>query len=176
MKNLIFILFTFLLVSCGGPESTTEVKSETTERAIGFNSMLPDLKFHLGTEAAVDVVKELDKHWAAKEYDAMRSFFTDTTEFYLEDGQVLESTDEFIEMISEDDEEDVSWTFDYAFSVDLDPTRGGEHVQAGFTVKVPKEDGTTVENYYHESYYVVDGKIVSYRQYSIEPDDKEESE
>ncbi len=27
----------------------------------------------------------------------------------------------------------LSWSYDYAFSVDLDPSTGGEHVQAGFS-------------------------------------------
>ena len=60
---------------------------------------------------------------------------------------------------------DVSWTFDYVFSVDIDPTRGGEHVEAGFTGTAVK-DGLTTRKSHHESYYVVEGKIVMWNQYT----------
>jgi hypothetical protein len=58
-------------------------------------------------------------------------------------------------------------TFDYACSVDPDPTRGGEHVQAGFTGTAVK-DGVETKKYYHESYYIIEGKIVMWRQYTID--------
>ena len=62
---------------------------------------------------------------------------------------------------------ETSWTFDYVYSVDLDPTRGGEHVQAGFTV-TSVEDGVTEKKSYHEWYYIIEGKIVMWRQYSLD--------
>ncbi len=42
---------------------------------------------------------------------------------------------------------------------------GGEHVQAGFTVSSPKEDGTVEKYLVHESYYIIDQKIVTLSQY-----------
>ncbi|MCF8378672.1 MAG: hypothetical protein K9H49_03785 [Bacteroidales bacterium] len=164
MKNLLFIAAVGLLVSCNSPET----ESVAVDRSIGFNTQLPELKWQLGTEDAVQLVKDLDKLWAAENYEAMRPFLSDTAECYFEDGRVAKSGDEFIKILSEDDEgEDVSWTFDYAFSVDLDPSRGGEHVQAGFTGTEVKE-GLTTKKRYHESYYIVDGKIVMWSQYSMD--------
>lgn len=181
MKNLLFLAVLALLVSCNTTQTETsgtessEMETAPDERAIGFNTMLPDLKFHLGTEEAVQVVKDLDEKWAAFDYEGMKSFFVDTAEFYFPDGRIAKSPDEFVEMLKEEneDEEDISWTFDYAFSVDLDPTRGGEHVQAGFTGTSTK-DGKEEKKYYHESYYVIDGKIVSWRQYTIDANEDEE--
>ncbi len=106
--------------------------------------------------------------WAAENYDEMGNFFADTATFFFEDGKKAESPNEFIAILKEEsDGADISWTFDYAFSVDLDPTRGGEHVQAGFTGTGETEEGES-KKHYHESYYVVDGKIVSWRQYSMD--------
>ena len=62
----------------------------------------------------------------------------------------------------------VSWSYNYAYSVDLDPEIGGEHVQAGFSITYPAtEDSEERVDYQHESYYVVDGKIITLNQYSI---------
>ena len=66
----------------------------------------------------------------------------------------------------EDMDSDGSWTFDYAYSVDLDPSRGGEHVQAGFTGTIVK-DGVESKKSYHESYYIIEGKIVFWTQRSM---------
>ena len=166
MKQLLLFAAIALLVSCN--PKMNETTSDHQERSIGFNTMLPELKWHLGTDEAIQIVKDLDKAWAAQDYDAMRTFFADTAVCYFPDGKIAESADEFIEILkAEDDGSDVSWTFDYAFSVDLDPTRGGEHVQAGFTGTSVKDDVET-KKYYHESYYVVDGKIVGWRQYTID--------
>ena len=163
MKNVLMFAAIALLVSCNSPETA----STPEDRSIGFNTELPELKWHLGTEDAVQLVKDLDKLWAAENYEAMRPFLSDTAVCYFEDGRIANSGDEFIELLSaDDDDSDVSWTFDYAFSVDLDPTRGGEHVQAGFTGTEIKE-GVTTKKRYHESYYIVDGKIVMWSQYSM---------
>lgn len=166
MKNLLFLGLTVLVISCTPKESDSS--SYVQERTIGFNTLLPELKWHLGTDEAIQVVKDLDVAWAAKDYDAMRNFFADTAVCYFPDGKIAKSGDEFIETIkSEDDGSEVSWTFDYAYSVDLDPLRGGEHVQAGFTGTSVK-DGVETKKYYHEWYYVVEGKIVTWRQYTID--------
>jgi ketosteroid isomerase-like protein len=175
MRNLLLFASLAFLLSCGtgGSEQTMHedhsMEAETP-KAIGFNTVLPDLKFHLGTEEAIQVVKDFDKKWEQEDYDGMRSLFADTAVMYFPDGKVAKSGDEAIAMIqAEDDGEstEVSWTFDYAFSVDLDPTRGGEHVQAGFTVTESKDGEKTMKKY-HESYYIIEGKIVSLSQYTIE--------
>jgi len=174
MKHLLYLVALVVLASCStGGSGTSESEDTATkpaekDRAIGFNTELPDLKWHLGTEAAIQVVKDFDKAWKAEDYDAMRSFFADTAEMVFPDGKVAKSGDEAIAMIKAEDEgEDVSWTMDYAFSVDLDPTRGGEHVQAGYTVTT-KDGDKEMKKRYHEWTYVVNGKIVQYYQFTID--------
>jgi len=102
------------------------------ERSIGFNTNLPDLKWHLGTDAAIQVVKDLDALWSAKNYEAMKPLLADTAIFHFADGRYAASPDEFIQLLSADESND-TWTFDVAYSVDLSPEIGGEHVMAAFT-------------------------------------------
>lgn len=166
MKKLFVLAVIAAMVSCNSAEPGTNTVE--VERAIGFNTMLPELQWHLGTEDAITLVKEFDKVWAAENYDEMGKFFADTAVFFFEDGKKAESPEEFIAILKEESEDDdVSWTFDYVYSVDLDPTRGGEHVQAGFTGTGSPKEGENKKQY-HESYYVVDGKIVMWRQYSMD--------
>ena len=161
MKNSIFtILFaiTIFLVGC---------ESNMTERSIGFvtgdNS---DTKWHLGTQDAIDIVSTVDELWANEDYEGMRPYFADSVEVIRPNGSYTNTFDSFIESISTGDS--VTWSYNYAFSVDLDPSIGGEHVQAGFSVDYPAtEDREEYTTLHHESYYVVDGKIITLRQYAI---------
>jgi hypothetical protein len=174
MRNVLLFAATLLLVSCGSTETNTDNSASVSDPSIGFNTMLPELKFHLGTEEAIKIVKELDAAWVARDYEKMKGFFADTAEFYFDDGKIANSPQEFIDKFKAEVEmtDEISWTFDYAFSVDLDPSKGGEHVQAGFTGTTIAE-GVESKKRFHESYYVVEGKIVMFTQYSLDVLDEE---
>ena len=149
---------TLLLSSCD---------TNTPERNIGFvtgdNS---ELQWHLGTQEAIDVVTTVDSLWKNQDYEGMREFFADTVKVLRPNGTYTNSFDSFIETLS--DGSNVTWSYDYAFSVDLDPEVGGEHVQAGFSVTYPgTNDSDERIDYQHESYYIVDGKIITLNQYYI---------
>ncbi len=160
MKNSILLMFTItlLLSSCD---------TNTPERNIGFvtgdNS---ELQWHLGTQEAIDVVTTVDSLWKNQDYEGMREFFADSVKVLRPNGTYTNSFDSFIESLS--DGSNVTWSYDYAFSVDLDPEVGGEHVQAGFSVTYPgTNDSDERIDYQHESYYIVDGKIITLNQYYI---------
>ena len=140
------------------------------ERSIGFvDGENSDTKWHLGTQQAIDVVNIVDELWANQNYDSMRQYFADSVEVWTPKGEYTNTFDSFIESLTTG--ENVSWSYNYAFSVDLDPSIGGEHVQAGFSVDYPEtEDSEAYTNLHHESYYVVDGKIITLRQYAIRVD------
>ena len=164
MKNLLYLCVCSMLslFSCQPKESAPE------DRSIGFATAEPSDKWHLGTEAAIQVVKDLDAVWSKKDFDGMRVFFSDTASFYFPNGTVVKSPEEFIAILKKSNEEvEDSWTFDYAFSVDLNPSLGGEHVQAGFTNTSVKAGVTTKRNL-HESYYIINGKIVWWNQYAMD--------
>lgn len=160
MKNsiLLTLTLTFIISSCN---------TDMSNKAIGFvTGDNADLKWHLGTEEAVDVVTTVDELWANQDYESMRPYFADTVKVWRPNGVYTDTFDTFIESINNGS--NVSWSFDYAFSVDLNPEIGGEHVQAGFTITYPAtEDSDERTDYQHESYFVVDGKIITLNQFSI---------
>ena len=72
---------------------------------------------------------------------------------------------DFINFISEGASA-TEWKFTSAYSVDLDPSRGGEHVQAGFELSTKSGD-SIIKSEVHEQYYVINNKIVQWRQFSL---------
>jgi len=157
MKNLskLFMLSIFLsLGACDAPE-----------RTIGFvTGDNAEMQWHLGTQDAIDIVSTVDGLWASEDYEAMRPYFADSLAFTSYEGNTSNTFDDFVAAMTSG--ASVSWTYDYAFSVDLDPSIGGEHVQAGFTVTYPPtDDAEGYVNQNHESYYIVDGKIITLTQY-----------
>ena len=164
MKNSIFtILFTtaIFIVGC---------ESNMTERSIGFvTGENSDTKWHLGTQDAIDIVSTVDELWTNQDYEGMRQYFADSVEVIRPNGSTTNTFDSFVESFSTGD--NATWSYNYAFSVDLDPSIGGEHVQAGFLITYPAtDDREEYSNLQHESYYVVDGKIITLRQFSIRGD------
>jgi hypothetical protein len=160
MKNsfLLILTITLLLSSCD---------TNMPERTIGFvTGENAELQWHLGTQEAIDVVTTVDQLWTNQDYEAMRPFFADSVEVWRPNGVYTNTFDSFVESLSNGS--NVTWSLNYAFSVDLDPSTGGEHVQAGFVITYPAtEESEERVDYQHESYYVVDGKIITLNQYSI---------
>ena len=96
----------------------------------------------------------------------MTPYFADSLVVTSYEGNTTNTFDDFVEAMTSG--ASASWTYDYAFSVDLDPSIGGEHVQAGFTVTYPStDDAEGYVNQNHESYYIVDGKIITLTQYVV---------
>jgi hypothetical protein len=161
MKNFLKIIAVVLIfVSC------TQNTETPKERMIGFhpNPDLSDLQWHLGTQEAIDQVIALDKVWSARDHEAMREFFVDTVKVTDPSGKTTSNFDEFKNML-EQENPSVNWEFMYAYSVDIDPSQGGEHVQAGFKVNEPDDEDNIKEYYIHESYYIIAGKIVTLSQF-----------
>lgn len=143
------------------------------ERSVGFNDWSDDgkeYKFHLGTEASIDIVKEFDKMSGEKNYDGMNEIFSDTTVITYQNGQKA-SIQDFISMnirrdsMLEANDAKLNWDLLRAFSVDIDPTRGGEHVNAMYMGKY--EDSEGVNTFYANLwFYIIDGKIITVNQYN----------
>ena len=191
MKNFKLIIAIIILsaisYSCNNSavqRMSEKINPEEPERAVGMSDWagVEDMKWHIGTQDAVDVAKNMDSAWRAKDYETMRTFISDTATITTTNGFTFDSPDEFIESRKRQDSVITSngatfdWKFTNLFSVDLDPTTGGEHVHVdyyGMYTKDGKEDNFRVMN----RYYVIDGKIVVWNSYSqeiIEP--KEETE
>ena len=106
---------------------------------------------------------ELDKYWGV-DYDKMRTFFVDTLKSSFEGGESFETLDGFIGQVKVGMLENVgaqNWSMDGAFSIDLDPAKGGDWVNAWFSVDAtdsqPKREIV-------EYYFVKNGKIHEFSQ------------
>lgn len=157
-QTIYILLISVFIASCNSPE-----------RSMGYTNWSDDgeeYNFFLGTDQAVQVVKDLDKAWADRDYEKMREYLSDTATFYWPNGVIHKGPDEFISAISSNETPDNSWTLNGAFSIDLDPSRGGEHVHAAISGNIP--DSLGVKKDYHEKYYVVDGKVVWWHQWTMD--------
>jgi len=143
------------------------------ERSVGFNDWSDDgteYKFHLGTEESIEIVKGFDKMSNGKDYEGLRGIFSDTAVITYQNGQKA-SIDDFISMnlrrdsIIEANDAKLNWDLLRAFSVDIDPTSGGEHVNAMYMGKY--EDSEELDTFYANLwFYIIDGKIITVNQYN----------
>lgn len=174
MKNILSLLCILMLtVAC--------VNSPTPERSVGFTDWTDDgtsYKFHLGTDAYVDVVKTFDNAVQARNYPAIREIFNDTASITYQNG-VTATIDEFISMnlrrdsILAANNASLKWDLLRAFSVDLDPTTGGEHVNAMYK-GMYKDSTETIQYYANLWFYVRDEKIITVNQFNQTiPNDEE---
>jgi hypothetical protein len=96
----------------------------------------------------------------------MKNYFADTLRITTYNGKVFTSFEDFQINVAEDTTG--GWIFDRAFSVDLNPALGGEHVQAFFNSFDINLEGDTIKYKIYESYYVVNKKIVWLDQFRQE--------
>jgi hypothetical protein len=165
MKNLYLLSVIILFYAC---TDTAPKAVESVERSIGFhsNDELKEFRWHLGTEEPIDLVKALDKAWIARDYVAMKNYFVDTLTITTYDGKIFKSFEDFQQNVAMDTAG--GWTFDRAYSVDLNPALGGEHVQAFFNSYDINATGDTTRARIYESYYVVNQKIIWLNQFRQE--------
>ena len=153
MKKLLSItMILIIFISC-----------ENAQKSNGFVTDIEGSSWQMGTQASVDLVVELDKYWGV-DYDKMRTFFADSVKSRFEDGQHYETVDGFIGHVKEQMEENPgtqNWSLEGAFSIDLDPTKGGDWVNASFMVDATDSKPKRVIN---EWYFVNNGKIHRFSQ------------
>lgn len=161
-KIIYTISFIILIMSC-----------TPTERSIGMTTWSDndtEFKFHLGTENTVNVVKKYDEYFNNSEWDKAIEIFADTAKITYFNGQIV-SPQELIEMSRLRDSSfkannvDYKWNLQNLYSVDIDPTRGGEHVTADYNVTY--DDGK--EKMQFNSilrFYVIEDKIIWVNQFN----------
>ena len=145
----------------------------TPERSVGMTTWTDDgseFKFYLGTDKAIDVVKKYDDLLISKEWDKALEIFADTAKVIYYNGQTV-TPKELIEMSRVRDSNFVANDIDYKwnlvglFSVDLDPSIGGEHISADYNVTY--DDGEEQMEFNSIlRFYVIDNKIVSLNQFN----------
>ena len=163
LKKILSILtIALFFASCNSPE-----------RSIGMTTWTDDgseYKFYLGTDKAIDVVKQYDNLFNSKEWDKAVEIFADTAKVTYFNGQTV-TPKELIEMSRVRDSNFVANDIDYKwnlvglFSVDIDPSIGGEHISADYNVTY--DDGEEQMEFNSIlRFYVIDNKIVSVNQFN----------
>ena len=143
-----------------------------TERSVGMTKWegLDELKWHIGTENAVNVVKKYDKYFNNGDWDKAREIFVDSARITYFNGQKV-SYEELIEMSRLRDSSykanniDYKWNLINLYSVDLAPKIGGEIVTADYNVTY--DDGK--EKMQFNSilrFYVIEDKIIWVNQFN----------
>jgi len=189
MKNFKLIITIIILsgISYSCNNSAVQRMMEDPERSVGMSTWagVEDMKWHLGTQDAIEVVKVFNNAWQSRDYETLRSVCSDTVQFTSGNGKT-NNIDEFVQVrIDADSRRDslgatFTWKSTNLFSVDLDPTFGGEHVNV--YVDAEYTEGDLVDRFRAINHaYVIDGKIVRWGFYGQDiidesPDLAEESE
>ena len=124
-----------------------------------------DLEFYIGSESSIELFKTFDSAWKNLDYKLMKTMIADSISFEFHDGKMANNTDEFIEIIKKDvskallDGNSYTWTTDYAFSVDLTPSKKGEWVNAGFTSILDNPIDSIDKKVYNDWYFFNEGKL-----------------
>ena len=171
-QQIVFIIIALLLMSC-----------DPVQKSVGFTTWSDDgseYKFYLGTESSISVVKAFDAAAQAKNYDDFREIFADSATLTYQNGQT-DTVEDFIKLNLDRDSilnannATLKWEPKYALSVDIDPTRGGEHVNMMYlgTYNDGNEESQFNANLW---FFVQEGKIISVNQYNQDIQQEEDSE
>lgn len=157
MKKLLLLSFITLFISCADQNQECETPSNGFIEGTGQSVTL-------GSEATVDVFKAIDKAWAERDYESLKTLISNEGNYTHDDNSVSTNAEEFIAHIeagyqdSMAKEEEWGWVTNFAFSVK--PTKSedggqsnenGEWVCARFT----GANGDV----YEEWYQIIDGKL-----------------
>ena len=156
-------MITFFMFSCSDTDHVCEIQSN------GFIDGM-DGQVMMGSQAAVEVFKEMDKAWAALDYDKLKTFVADGAVMKFADGEVANGPDEFVEQIKrevveiEEKGNDFKWNTDYAFSLAV-TTGEGDWVNAQFTSTHTNPDSELEAEVFYEFYHIIDGKVQEWNQF-----------
>ena len=156
-------MITFFMFSCSDTDHVCEIQSN------GFIDGM-DGQVMMGSQSAVEVFKEMDKAWAALDYDKLKTFVADGAVMTFADGEVANGPDEFVEQIKrevveiEEKGNDFKWNTDYAFSLAV-TTGEGDWVNAQFTSTHTNPESELSAEVFYEFYHIVDGKVKEWNQF-----------
>ena len=153
MKKFLFLLCLLISISACNNNSGNGFVNDS------------DLEFYIGSNSSVELFKVFDSAWKNLDYKLMKSLIADSISFEFCDGKIANSADEFIEIIKGDvakrtaQGNNYTWTTDYAFSVDLTPSKEGEWVNAGFSSVLDNPQDSIDKIVYNDWYFFNNGKL-----------------
>ena len=90
MKNLIYLLFGLIIITgCETAPCDCEEKSNGFVERTGQAIML-------GSDASVEVVKNIDNAWRSRDYETLKSLVADDAKLFHDDGRVSTGGDESV--------------------------------------------------------------------------------
>ena len=156
MKKILFAFLSLLAIGCA--------EQKPTEPTNGFGPYQGQTVY-FGNESSIDVFKAIDAAWATFDYNAMKNLIQDGGNFVFEDGYIATTGQEFVDKADAEYQEslekgeDWGWNTDYAFSVDLTPSKKGEWVNAGFTSILDNPIDSIDKKVYNDWYFFNEGKL-----------------
>tara|TARA_B100001094_G_scaffold63388_1_gene59328 strand:- start:643 stop:1125 length:483 start_codon:yes stop_codon:yes gene_type:complete len=153
MKKFLFLLCLLISISACNNNSGNGFVNDS------------DLEFYIGSNSSVELFKVFDSAWKNLDYKLMKSLIADSISFEFYDGKIANSAEEFIEIIKGDvakrtaQGNNYTWTTDYAFSVDLTPSKEGEWVNAGFSSVLDNPQDSIDKIVYNDWYFFNNGKL-----------------
>ena len=157
MKKLLLLSLITLFISCADQDQECETPSNGFIEGTGQSVTL-------GSEATVDVFKAIDKAWAERNYESLKTLISDEGNYTHDDNSVSTNAEEFIAHIeagyqdSLEKDEEWGWVTNFAFSVKPTKSEDGDYANENGEWVCARFTGANGD-VYEEWYQIVDGKL-----------------
>jgi hypothetical protein len=157
MKKLLLLSLITLFISCADQDKECETPSNGFIEGTGQSVTL-------GSEATVDVFKAIDKAWAERDYESLKTLISDEGNYTHDDNSVSTNAEEFIAHIeagyqdSLEKDEEWGWVTNFAFSVKPTKSEDGDYANENGEWVCARFTGANGD-VYEEWYQIVDGKL-----------------
>ena len=157
MKKLLLLSLITLFISCADQDQECETPSNGFIEGTGQSVTL-------GSEATVDVFKAIDKAWAERDYESLKTLISDEGNYTHDDNSVSTNAEEFIAHIeagyqdSLEKDEEWGWVTNFAFSVKPTKSVDGDYANENGEWVCARFTGANGD-VYEEWYQIVDGKL-----------------
>ncbi len=157
MKKLLLLSLITLFISCADQDQECETPSNGFIEGTGQSVTL-------GSEATVDVFKAIDKAWAERDYESLKTLISDEGNYTHDDNSVSTNAEEFIAHIeagyqdSLEKDEEWGWVTNFAFSVKPTKSEDGDYANENGEWVCARFTGANGD-VYEEWYQIVDGKL-----------------
>ena len=157
MKKLLLLSLITLFISCADQDKECETPSNGFIEGTGQSVTL-------GSEATVDVFKAIDKAWAERNYESLKTLISNEGNYTHDDNSVSTNAEEFIAHIeagyqdSLEKDEEWGWVTNFAFSVKPTKSEDGDYANENGEWVCARFTGANGD-VYEEWYQIVDGKL-----------------
>lgn len=157
MKKLLLLSLITLFISCADQDKECETPSNGFIEGTGQSVTL-------GSEATVDVFKAIDKAWAERNYESLKTLISDEGNYTHDDNSVSTNAEEFIAHIeagyqdSLEKDEEWGWVTNFAFSVKPTKSEDGDYANENGEWVCARFTGANGD-VYEEWYQIVNGKL-----------------